>query len=200
MRIGTGLLLAAMAIAACGRAEDTGTNPGASPSSTSAAPPPSAPSSASPPPASSRDEEIAAAVAAAEPADQSTGSLDKVKEPAPTHKVTPHHQPHDPVTCKGTQYVALVQADVRGGSGPAVTASGECHVSIRVSRLSSDGIAVSVSGSASVDIANSEVTGATAAVQAVDSATVEAKNSQLHGAMKTTGKARFDDQGGNSFE
>jgi hypothetical protein len=204
MAMRSGLFLAAIAIAACGRAEDTGMNPGVSPSPTS--PPPAAPSSASvapdasTPPARSREEELAAAVAAAEPPDTSTGSLDKVKAPETPHTVSPHYKPHDPVTCKGEEYVALVQADIRGGSRPAVTASGSCHVAIRVSRLASDGIAVSVSGSASVDISHSQVTGGTAAVQAVDSATVEAKDSELRGGMKSTGKARFDDQGGNSFE
>lgn len=142
--------------------------------------------------------EIAALLKAEEDASQVTGSLGTMaSKPGRTSSVPPDYKPHAPVRCKGEEYVALVQADIRATSGPAVVASGTCHVDIRVSRLASDAVAISVSDEAEVSISHSEVTGA---VSAADSARVSARDSHLRAAPKVTGKARFDDQGGNTFE
>lgn len=103
-----------------------------------------------------------------------------------------------PITCGATQELQLDNI-VLEATGNAIEASGSCRLILTNSEISGGEYGVEVRGDAEVQLLDSVVDGRRGALRVAGMAVASAQDSELRGGVKTSGKGRFDDQGGNTI-
>jgi hypothetical protein len=103
------------------------------------------------------------------------------------------------VLCEGREELVLRGRTIET-DGVGVEARENGHIVIGDCQIRSGSIAIRASGDADVEIDNSHIEGAVAAVQYEGNSDVEASQTEFVGPLARSGRADFEDKGGNTFK
>jgi hypothetical protein len=134
-----------------------------------------------------------------ETAPPKAGAAPAPSEAAPeTPPTPPDPSSRAGIVCDGDQEMRL-EGKVVDASGTAVTASGQCRLTIVKSTLRGGDVGVRASGTAHVVVEDSTVGGGRRAISASGDATIETRHTTWNGGIEAADHARVIDQGDNTW-